>query len=63
MGEMLNEYKILVGKPEGMRLVGDLNVNARIILKRTLKDQYMRMWTGFIWFRSEINGRLLCSRY
>jgi hypothetical protein len=33
MGKMRNSYIILVGKPEGRRLVGNLAVDGRIILE------------------------------
>jgi hypothetical protein len=33
MGEMINEYRILLGKPEGKRPLQDLGVDERIILK------------------------------
>jgi hypothetical protein len=32
MGEKLNPYTILVGKPEGKRPLGRLNVGGKIIL-------------------------------
>jgi hypothetical protein len=35
-GEKNNTYRILVGKPEGMRLLG-LDVGGRIILRWTLE--------------------------
>jgi hypothetical protein len=43
-GETSNAYTILVGKPEGKRLL------LEDIIKMDLK-QGMGMWTGFIWFR------------
>jgi hypothetical protein len=33
MGDMKHTYTILVGNPEGKKHVGDLGVDARIILK------------------------------
>jgi hypothetical protein len=33
MGEMINAYKILVGKPKGKRPLGRQGVDGRIILK------------------------------
>jgi hypothetical protein len=36
MGEMRNEYNILVGKPEGKRPLGRQGEDGRIILKWTL---------------------------
>jgi hypothetical protein len=33
MGEMTNEYKILVGKPEAKRPVGRIRLDGKIILE------------------------------
>jgi len=33
MGKIRDSYKILVGKPEGKRLLGRLGVNGKIILE------------------------------
>jgi hypothetical protein len=33
MGDMINAYIILIGKPEGKRLSEDLGVDGRVILK------------------------------
>jgi len=37
----------------------DLGVRRKIILKYILEKQGENVWTGFIWIRIEINGRLL----
>jgi hypothetical protein len=37
---------------------GDLSVDGRVVLKSILKEQGLRVWTGFILLRKEINGRL-----
>jgi hypothetical protein len=37
MGEMINVYIVLVRKPEGMRILGNLGVDGSIILKLILK--------------------------
>jgi hypothetical protein len=37
MGEMRNVYIVLVRKPEGMRLLGNLDVDGSIILKLILR--------------------------
>jgi len=37
----------------------DLGVDGRIILKNVLMKLGVRMWTGFIWLRIGISGRLL----
>jgi hypothetical protein len=50
---MKNAYKILVGKFEGKRTFG--SHKRRIILKWSLKKQYVRMCTGIAWFRLGFN--------
>jgi hypothetical protein len=37
MGEKMNVYRVLVGKPEGKRSLEDLDVGGRIILKLILE--------------------------
>jgi hypothetical protein len=44
---MSNVYSVLVGKPEGMKSLGDLHIDVRIVLKLILIKHDMRMWTGF----------------
>jgi hypothetical protein len=45
------KYNILVRKPEGERLLGDLGTDRRILLKWILEIQGLRVWTEFSWFR------------
>jgi hypothetical protein len=59
MGEMRNAYKILVGKPEGKRPVGDLGVDGMIILDGILGKLGGKVWTGYVWLKTGINGGLL----
>jgi hypothetical protein len=58
MGEMRNEYKILVGKLEGKRPCS-LGIYWRTLLKLILEKQDWRVWTGFIWHRKGTSGGLL----
>jgi hypothetical protein len=48
---MKNPYKNFTGKREGKRSLWRSGVGRRIILKRILNKQGMRIWTGFIWLR------------
>jgi hypothetical protein len=47
---MRNAYKILVGKSEGKRPLGNIGVDGRIILDWMLGKW---SWTGFTWLRIE----------
>jgi hypothetical protein len=40
-------HKISVRKPEGKRLLEDLDADGRMIFKWILKVQDRRVWTGF----------------
>jgi hypothetical protein len=51
MEVMRSTYKILVGKPKGKIHLRDLGVDGRIMLKRVLKKQNVRMQTGFSYLR------------
>ena len=52
-------YRILVGKPEGKRSLGDLGVDGWIILGRISRRWDVGMWTGLGWPRIEtVGGRL-----
>jgi hypothetical protein len=48
MGEMRNEYKILVGKREGKRPRCRPKDRREDIIRTDLREI---MWTGFIWLR------------
>jgi hypothetical protein len=37
----------------------DLAINGKIILKKILNKQGMRMWTSFLWHRIECSGWFL----
>jgi hypothetical protein len=58
MGGMKNEYKILVGRPEGKRLLG--RPGHRWECLKWISEEYgVWMWTGFIWLRIRSSGFLL----
>jgi hypothetical protein len=59
MGEIRNVYKILVGKPEGKRLLGRPGRRWGIILVWIIKKLVRRVLTGFIWLRIGTIGGLL----
>jgi hypothetical protein len=53
MGEMRSAYKILVGKSKGKRPLW------RLILKRVLNKQGVKMCTGFIYIKTGLSDGLL----
>jgi hypothetical protein len=53
---MRNAYRILVGKPEGKRLLGDQGVGGWTILKWILDRM---VWIGLIWLGIRTSGGLL----
>jgi len=50
---MGNTQKVLVGKLEGKRPLGRLYVYGWAVLERILEKQGGKIWTGFIWLRTE----------
>jgi hypothetical protein len=58
MGEIRNEYKMLVAKPEEKRLLGKSRHKWGDNIKKVLRKT-MREWTGVIWFRTGTSSRLL----
>jgi hypothetical protein len=56
---MRNAYRLLVGKPEGKRLLGRQGVSGRIILGWILERWDGVMWTGLVWLRIGTGGELL----
>jgi hypothetical protein len=57
-GEERGTYRILVGRPEGTRPLGDPGVDGRIILKLFLK-KWDGAWAGLSWLRIGTGGWLL----
>jgi hypothetical protein len=58
MGEKMNAYRVLVGKPEGKRPLGRPRRRWVDNIKKDLRPDGM-VWTGSIWFRIGTNGGLL----
>jgi hypothetical protein len=50
---LIGVCRVLVGKPEGKRPLGDPGVDGRIILKRILRKWNVGVWTGLSWLRIE----------
>jgi hypothetical protein len=46
----------VVGEPEERRQFWHLLVDERIILEWILKEQHVRVWTGFVWIRIGSRG-------
>ena len=59
MGEDRVVHRVLVGKPEGKRHLGDQDVDGRIILRWIFRKFDVGVWSGFIWFRIGTGGGLL----
>ena len=56
MGEERVVYRVLVGKPEGKRPLGDLGVGGLIILGWISRRWDVGMWTGSGWPRIGTGG-------
>jgi hypothetical protein len=54
-----NVYKLLMGNPEGKRLLERLDVDVKIIFKWILEQEYRKLWTGLTWLRIRTSGGLL----
>jgi hypothetical protein len=46
IGERRGVYRVLVGKPEGKRPLGDPGVDGRIILRWIFREWGVGIWTG-----------------
>jgi hypothetical protein len=51
IGESRSTCRILLGRPEGKILLGNLGADGRIILKWIFKKWYGEAWTGMVWLR------------
>jgi hypothetical protein len=58
-GEKMNSYGVLVGKSEGNRPVGYLEVNGGMILKWIVQKYDGSEWTGCMWLRTGTSEGLL----
>jgi hypothetical protein len=59
LGKMRNAYSILVAKPGRKRPLGRLGIPGRIILEWILEKYGRKLWTGFVWLRTETSGSIL----
>jgi hypothetical protein len=59
MGEGRNVYRVLVGKPEGKRLLGRPNRRWEDGMKMDLMEIGWGVWSGFTWLRIGTVGGLL----
>jgi hypothetical protein len=62
MGEERGVYRVLVGKPEGKRALGNLGVDGWIILGWISRRWDVGIWTRLGWPRIETGGGRLCVR-
>jgi hypothetical protein len=59
MGARRSAYRVLVGKPEGRRLLERPKRRLEDNIKMGLREVKRRAWTGSIWLRTGTGGRLL----
>jgi hypothetical protein len=62
MGEDKGVHRVLVGKPEGKRPLGDQDVDGRIILRWILRKLEGVVGTGWSWLRIGTGGGHLWVR-
>jgi hypothetical protein len=53
MGEGRGVYRVLVGKAEGKRPLGDPVLEGRIIVRWVFRRWDVGVWTGLSWLRIE----------
>jgi hypothetical protein len=53
MRQKRHAYRVLVGKPEGERLLGRLDIDGVVILKWDIERYDGGVWSVLIWFRME----------
>jgi len=56
VGERRGVYRILVGKPEGKRPLGDPGVDGSLILRWVFRKWGVGLWTGSSWLRIRTVG-------
>jgi hypothetical protein len=56
MGERRGIYRVLVGKPEGERPLGDRGADGGIILRWIFSKGDVGVWTGSNWLRIGAGG-------
>jgi len=56
MGEGGGVYRVLVGKPEGKRPLGDTGVDGRTMLRWIFRKWDVGVWTGSGWLRITTGG-------
>ena len=56
VGESRGAYRVLVGKPEGKKPLGNTGVGGRIILKWISRKWDLRRWTGYLWLMTGTSG-------
>jgi len=49
VGERRDEYRVLVGKPEGMRALGRPRHSWRVILRWIFRKWIVGAWSGLSW--------------
>jgi hypothetical protein len=59
MGERRGTYWVLVGKPEGKRLLGRTRRRLEDNIKMDLQEVGWGTWTGLMWLRIGTGGRVL----
>jgi len=55
-GESRGTYRVLVGKPEGKRPLGDPGADGKKILRWMFRKLNVRAWTGSSWLRIGTGG-------
>jgi hypothetical protein len=59
MGEVVNAYSILVGKPEGNIPLVKSTRRCEDNIRMDLMEIKWRLWTGFVWLKIGTSGALL----
>jgi hypothetical protein len=59
MGEIINVYKVLVGKPERFTLLRTPGHRSEGNIRIDCREMGWRLWSRFIWLRIGTSGGLL----